>query len=84
MILKSVATLVAIAAFTAPALAQTNVICDEASVAKAEQQIGQISDGAKKIESTKELAMAKEAMTANDVGKCKSHLENAIKGMDAM
>ncbi|KRD64920.1 hypothetical protein IB265_32155 [Ensifer sp. ENS10] len=84
MILKSVATLVAIAAFTAPALAQTNVICDEASVAKAEQQIGQISDGAKKIESTKELAMAKEAMTANDVEKCKSHLENAIKGMDAM
>ncbi|WP_113737901.1 hypothetical protein [Rhizobiales bacterium] len=84
MILKSVATLVVIAAFTAPALAQTNVICDEASVAKAEQQIGQISDGAKKIESTKELAMAKEAMTANDVGKCKSHLENAIKGMDAM
>lgn len=28
--------------------------------------------------------VAKEAMTANDVEKCKSHLENAIKGMDAM
>ncbi|MGO4623598.1 hypothetical protein AB4Z34_15825 [Ensifer sp. 2YAB10] len=84
MILRSAATIALIAVFAAPAAAQTNVVCDEASIVKAEQQIGQISDGAKKIESAKELAMAKDAMTANDVEKCKSHLENAIKGMDAM
>ncbi|WP_104668810.1 hypothetical protein [Ensifer adhaerens] len=84
MSLKSATALAAITLFAAPAAAQTNVVCDEASIVKAEQQIGQISDGAKKIESAKELGMAKDAMAANDVEKCKSHLENAIKGMDAM
>ncbi|MBP1883553.1 hypothetical protein [Sinorhizobium mexicanum] len=84
MILKSVATLAFIAALAAPALAQTDVVCDAAAIAKAEQQISQISDGAKKVESAKELTMAKEAMAANDLEKCKSHLGNAIKGMDAM
>jgi hypothetical protein len=68
MIMKSVAT-----------LAFVGVL-----IAKAEQQIAQISDGAKKVESTKELTMAKDAMAANDLEKCKSHLGNAIKGMDAM
>ncbi|MGF6178498.1 hypothetical protein [Ensifer sp. 4252] len=48
------------------------------------QEIGQISDGAKKIEATKELTMPKEAMAANDLEKCKSHLGNAVKGKDAM
>lgn len=84
MILKTLAALTVFTVFAAPAVAQTNVVCDEASMVKAEQQIGQISDGAKKIESAKELTMAKDAMAANDVEKCKSHLENAIKGMDAM
>ncbi|MBD9488208.1 hypothetical protein [Ensifer sp. ENS11] len=84
MILKSITTLAFVAAFAAPALAQTDVVCDAAALTKAEQQISQINDGAKKIESAKELAMAKDAMTANDLEKCKSHLGNAIKGMDAM
>ncbi|MGF6175067.1 hypothetical protein [Ensifer sp. 4252] len=84
MILKSVATLTFIVALAGPTLAQTDVICDTAAITKAEQQIGQIPDGTKKIESAKELAMAKDAMTANDLEKCKSHLGNAIKGMDAM
>jgi len=82
--LKPIATLALIAAFASPALAQQKVVCDEASLAKAEQQIAQISDGAKKIESTKELTMARDAMMANDMEKCTSHLDNAIKGMDAM
>lgn len=84
MMLKSIATLAFVASLAAPALAQTSVVCDEASIMKAEQQIAQINDGAKKIESAKELSMAKDAMTANDLEKCKSHLDNAIKGMDAM
>ncbi|MGF6178730.1 hypothetical protein [Ensifer sp. 4252] len=84
MILKPVVTLAFITALAAPALAQTSVVCDEASIMRAEQQIAQINDGAKKIESAKELTMAKDAMTANDLEKCKSHLDNAIKGMDAM
>ncbi|WP_312366203.1 hypothetical protein [Ensifer sp.] len=84
MIFKSVAALAFVASLTAPALAQTSVVCDEASLMKAEQQIAQINDGAKKIESAKELTMAKDAMAASDLEKCKSHLDNAIKGMDAM
>ncbi|MBZ7927527.1 hypothetical protein LAC81_36940 (plasmid) [Ensifer adhaerens] len=84
MILKSIATLTFVAALATAAFAQTDVVCDEAALLKAEQQIGQINDGAKKIESAKELDMAKQAMAANDVEKCKSHLSNAIKGMDAM
>ncbi|HEV7323344.1 MAG TPA: hypothetical protein VGO04_32470 [Ensifer sp.] len=82
--LKSIATLALMAAFATPALAQQQVVCDEASIAKAEQQVAQISDGSKKVESTKELTMAKDAMMANDMEKCTSHLDNAIKGMDAM
>ncbi|OOG72905.1 hypothetical protein BLJAPNOD_05139 [Ensifer sp. M14] len=82
--LKPIATLAFVAALASPAFAQTNVVCDEASIMRAEQQIAQINDGTKKIESAKELTMAKDAMTANDLEKCKSHLGNAIKGMDAM
>ncbi|KSV62254.1 hypothetical protein [Sinorhizobium sp. Sb3] len=84
MIMKSVATLAFVGVLATPALAQTDIVCDAAAIAKAEQQIAQISDGAKKVESTKELTMAKDAMAANDLEKCKSHLGNAIKGMDAM
>ena len=84
MMLNPIATIAFLAALAAPAFAQTSVVCDEAAIMKAEQQIAQINDGAKKIESAKELTMAKDAMTANDLDKCKSHLDNAIKGMDAM
>ncbi|WP_112832393.1 hypothetical protein [Ensifer sp.] len=67
-----------------PAFSQADVVCDEASLMKLETDVGAIPDGAKKIEATKELAMAKDAMAANDMEKCKSHLSNAVKGMDAM
>ncbi|KQU96036.1 MULTISPECIES: hypothetical protein [Ensifer] len=84
MLLRSVAAIVFVAAAVTPAVAQQDIVCDEASIMKLEQGLGQIPDGAKKIESAKEITMAKEAMAANDIEKCKSHLGNAVKGMDAM
>ncbi|NRP21846.1 hypothetical protein LPJGGPFB_05105 [Ensifer adhaerens] len=84
MFLRTLTALTFAAALAAPALAQTDLVCDAATMTKTEQQIGQISDGAKKIEASKELTMAKDAMSANDLEKCKSHLGNAVKGMDAM
>lgn len=82
MFLRPITALAFVAAIVTPAMAQTDIVCDAAAITKAEEGIGQISDGAKKIEATKELTMAKEAMAANDLEKCKSHLGNAVK--DAM
>ncbi|OOG71262.1 hypothetical protein BLJAPNOD_05819 [Ensifer sp. M14] len=69
---------------TTPAFSQADIVCDTASLTKLETDASSISDGAKKIEATKEIGMAKEAMAANDMEKCKSHMGNAVKGMDAM
>lgn len=84
MFVRSATALALIAAMATPVMAQSDIVCDAGAVTKAEQEIGQISDGAKKIEATKELTMAKEALAANDLEKCKSHLGNAAKGKDAM
>ncbi|KOF12900.1 hypothetical protein AC244_32970 [Ensifer adhaerens] len=67
-----------------PAVSQSDIVCDEASLTKLESEVNSISDGAKKIEVTKEVGMAKDAMAANDMEKCKSHMGNAVKGKDAM
>jgi hypothetical protein len=51
---------------------------------KLETDVGQITDSGRKEMAQKELAMAKEAMTANDQEKCKTHMANAMKGKDPM
>ncbi|SDA92868.1 hypothetical protein SAMN03159448_04866 [Sinorhizobium sp. NFACC03] len=51
---------------------------------KLETDVNSIRDASKKEMATKEMAMAKEAMTANDTQKCKTHIENAMKGKDGM
>lgn len=51
---------------------------------KLETDVGQITDTGRKEMAQKELAMAKEALAANDQEKCKSHMANAMKGNDPM
>ena len=70
--------------FTGGAIAQADMTCNEAGMTKLETDVNSITDATKKKAATKELAMAKEAMTAKDMAKCKTHMENAMKGKDAM
>ena len=70
--------------FTGAAMAQADMTCDEAGMTKRETDVNSITDATKKEAATKELAMAKEAMAAKDTAKCKTHMENAMKGKDAM
>jgi hypothetical protein len=50
MLLRSVAAIVFVAAAVTPAVAQQDIVCDEASITKLEQGLGDIRDCAKKIE----------------------------------
>ncbi|ACP25738.1 hypothetical protein NGR_c19750 [Sinorhizobium fredii NGR234] len=72
------------AAFGSPAFAQADIVCDQAGMTKLETDVGQITDSGRKEMAQKELAMAKEALTANDQDKCKTHMTNAMKGKDPM
>ncbi|MDK1388724.1 hypothetical protein QN224_25270 [Sinorhizobium sp. 8-89] len=79
--------LVAAAIFTAvasPVFAQADITCDQAAMAKLETDVSQVTDSARKELAQKELAMAKEALAANDQDKCKTHMSNAMKGNDPM
>ncbi|AFL52924.1 hypothetical protein ABIE78_001183 [Sinorhizobium fredii] len=67
-----------------PVFAQADLVCDQAGMTKLETDVGQITDSGRKEMAQKELAMAKEAMTANDQEKCKTHMANAMKGKDPM
>ncbi len=67
-------------AFAAPVLAQADIVCDQAAMTKLETDISQFTDATRKDFATKELAMAKEALAANDTEKCKTHMANALKG----
>ncbi|MBK5566077.1 hypothetical protein [Ensifer sp. SSB1] len=69
---------------TGAAMAQTDMACDQAGMTKLETDVNSITDATKKEMATKELAMAKEAMAAKDTAKCKTHMDNAMKGKDAM
>ncbi|THK34400.1 hypothetical protein EHS39_30570 [Ensifer sp. MPMI2T] len=80
-VLVAAAMLTAIAS---PVFAQADITCDQAGLTKLETDVGQITDSGRKEMAQKELAMAKEAMAANDQAKCKSHMENAMKGKDPM
>ena len=83
--LKKILVVAAIsAACASSALAQADITCDQAGMTKLETDVGQITDSGRKEMAQKELAMAKEAMAANDQTKCKSHMENAMKGKDPM
>ncbi|MFK0276286.1 hypothetical protein ACIQUG_21620 [Ensifer sp. NPDC090286] len=61
------------------ALAQADMVCDQSGMTKLETDVNSITDATKK-----EMAMAKEAMAANDAQKCKTRMENAMKDKDAM
>ncbi|APG91630.1 hypothetical protein [Sinorhizobium americanum] len=72
------------AACVSPALAQADLVCDQAGMTKLETDVGQITDSGRKEMAQKELIMAKEALAANDQEKCKTHMANAMKGKDPM
>jgi len=65
--------------FAAPVLAQADIVCDQAALTKLETDISNFTDTTQKDNATKELAMAKEALAANDTEKCKTHMANALK-----
>lgn len=71
-------------ACVSPAFAQADMVCDQAGMTRLETDVGQITDTGRKEMAQKELAMAKEALAANDQEKCKSHMANAMKGKDPM
>jgi hypothetical protein len=68
------------AAVSSPVLAQADIVCDQAAMTRLETDIGQFTDATRKDFAEKELAMAKEALAANDTEKCKVHMANALKG----
>ncbi|MCA1491774.1 hypothetical protein [Sinorhizobium alkalisoli] len=68
------------AAFVSPVFAQADMICDQDGLSKVETEVGAFTDATRKDYAEKELAMAKEAMAANDAEKCKTHMANALKG----
>jgi hypothetical protein len=83
--LKKMFAAAAISAVCAsPAFSQADIVCDQAGMTKLETDVGQITDSGKKEMAQKELAMAKEALAANDQEKCKTHMGNAMKGQDPM
>ncbi|WP_026621355.1 hypothetical protein M728_001931 [Ensifer sp. WSM1721] len=84
MLKKMFAAAAISAVCVSPAFAQADLICDQAGMTKLETDVSQITDSGKKEMAQKELAMAKEALAANDQEKCKSHMANAMKGQDPM
>lgn len=58
--------------------------CDEASMMKLETDTNAMTDATKKETAMKEMAMAKDAMTAKDMDKCKMHMDNAMQGKSSM
>jgi hypothetical protein len=68
------------AVVSSPVLAQADIVCDQAAMTRLETDIGQFTDATRKDFAEKELAMAKEALAANDTEKCKVHMANALKG----
>ncbi|MDK1378513.1 MULTISPECIES: hypothetical protein [unclassified Sinorhizobium] len=80
-VLVAAAMLTAVAS---PVFAQADIKCDQAGMTKLETDVGQITDAMKKDYANKELAMAKEAMNAKEMDKCKTHMSNAMKGNEPM
>jgi len=73
-----------------PAFAQDAMMaakCDDASMMKMQSDVDGMTDPAmkeKKEMASKEMMMAKEAMTANKMDECKMHMDNAMKSMGKM
>ncbi|MCA1369954.1 hypothetical protein [Ensifer aridi] len=84
MLKKMLAAAAISAVCVSTAFAQADIVCDQSGMTKLETDVGQITDSGKKEMAQKELAMAKEALAANDQEKCKTHMENAMKGKDPM
>lgn len=61
-----------------------DMACDDASMMKLETDTNAMTDASKKEIAMKEMAMAKEAMTAKDMEKCKMHMDNAMQGKSSM
>ena len=89
-------TLAALAAatisFAYPALADDAMkadpmkatVCDDASMMKLQTEVDATTDAMMKDHAMKEMAMAKDAMTAKDDGKCVEHMDGAMKAMHPM
>ena len=54
--------------------------CDEDTMTRYQTDIDAMTDAEKKATSVKELEMAREAMKANDMDKCMTHMETAHQG----
>lgn len=59
-------------------------VCDEASMMKLQTEVDATADAMMKDHAMKEMAMASDAMKANDTGKCVEHMDGAMKAMHPM
>lgn len=98
MLNKSVLAAVAALAFAQPVFAQdamkadpmkpdamaTEMKCDDASMMKLQADIDATSDAMMKEGAMKEMAMASDAMKANDPAKCAMHMDSAMKAAKGM
>ncbi|MCB1882475.1 MAG: hypothetical protein KDG89_00525 [Geminicoccaceae bacterium] len=66
---------------TLPALAMDSMECSEDGMMKSQKMMTKMEDGEKKTMAMKEMDMAKEAMTKQDMEACKMHMEEAMKAM---
>jgi hypothetical protein len=98
MLSKSVLAAVAALAFAQPVFAQDamkadpmkpdamamEMKCDDASMMKLQGDIDATGDAMKKDAAMKEMAMASDAMKANDPAKCVTHMDAAMKAAGGM
>jgi len=62
----------------------TEMKCDDAAMMKVQGEIDAMSDAMMKEKAGKEMAMASDAMKANDTEKCLMHMDGAMKAMHGM
>ena len=62
----------------------TEMKCDDASMMKLQGEIDTTADAMMKDAAMKEMAMASDAMKANDPAKCVTHIDSAMKAMHSM
>ncbi len=68
------------AAFASPVFAQADIICDQANMERLETDVSLLTDDARRAYAADQLAMAKQALAANDIDKCKTHMASALRG----
>lgn len=62
----------------------TEMKCDDASMMKVQGDIDATTDAMMKEKAMKEMAMASDAMKANDAEKCTMHMDAAMKAAHGM